>query len=171
MSGSVDVKNKANHPVVNVSCQDAQAFCRWAGVQLPSEAEWEKAARGADGRIYPWGDAPPDKNLCNFGMNVKDTTPVGQYPAGTSPYGLFDMSGNVWEWTRSLWGKKLYYWDFAYPYRPNDGREDLSAPDDVRRVLRGGSWYNSAVDARCAARSVDGPRILNRGVGFRLVAP
>ncbi len=171
MSGIMKVKNQANHPVVNVSRHDAKAFCRWAGVQLPSEAEWEKAARGTDGRIYPWGDTSPDKNRCNFGMNVKDTTPVGQYPAGASPYGLLDMSGNVWEWTRSLWGKDSNKSDFAYPYDPKDGREDLGAPDDVRRVLRGGSWLDSAANVRCAYRIRVDPGDWNLYVGLRLVVP
>ena len=96
---------KENHPVVDVSWKDAVAFCRWLSqasgktIRLPTEAEWEKAARGDDGRIYPWGDKPPTKELCNFGGNVGDTTPVGQYPAGASPCGALDMAGNVWEWT------------------------------------------------------------------------
>ena len=103
--------------MVNVSWEDAQAFCQWAGVRLPSEAEWEKAARGTDGRIYPWGDQSPTKELCNFGGNIGDTTPVDRYPGGASPFGVLDMSGNVWEWTAQA--------EFApYPYDPADGRED-----------------------------------------------
>ena len=100
---------KENHPVVNVSWKDAVAFWQWLSqasgktIRLPTEAEWEKAARGGDGRIYPWGIDPPTKELCNFGDNVGDTTPVGQYPAGASPCRALDMAGNVWEWTGSLY--------------------------------------------------------------------
>jgi formylglycine-generating enzyme required for sulfatase activity len=96
---------KENHPVVNVSWRDTQGFCKWAKVRLPSEAEWEKAARGTDGRRWPWGDEPPDNKLCNFDDNGYDTMPVGAYPNGASPYGCLDMAGNVWEWTSSKWGK------------------------------------------------------------------
>ncbi len=164
-----NVEHKQNHPITQVSWRDAQAFCRWAGVQLPSEAEWEKAARGVDGRIYPWGDSPPDKDRCNFGRNVGDTTPAGQYPAGASPYGLLDMSGNVWEWTRSLSrdGQKT----FAYPYDASDGREKPDTGPDVSRVLRGGSWSDSAGGVRCAWRLHNDPGNWGYSLGFRLVAP
>ena len=127
---------KAEHPVVNVSWEDAVAFCRWLSeatrrsFRLPSEAEWEKAARGADGRIYPWGNQAPDEKRCNFGMKIGDTTPVGKYPDGASPCGALDMAGNVWEWTGSIFK--------PYPYAPDDGREDPGSR--AQRVLRGGSF-------------------------------
>ena len=90
---------KLNHPVVFVSWDDAQAFCEWAGLFLPTEQQWEKAARGTDGRKYPWGNESPTADLCNFNKHVGDTTLVGRYsPQGDSPYGIVDMAGNVWEW-------------------------------------------------------------------------
>ena len=144
-------KGKADHPVVNVSWHDARAFCKWASqvtgaeIRLSNEAEWEKAARGTDGRKYPWGDQKPDVGLCNFNDNIGDTTRGGRYsPGGDSPYGCADMAGNVWEWMSSL------YKD--YPYRAGDGRENTVAGDDVNRVLRGGSWDDGGDDVRVADR-------------------
>jgi formylglycine-generating enzyme required for sulfatase activity len=110
-------------------------------ITLPSEAQWEKAARGGDGRRFPWGDEDADGNRANFEeTGIGHTSAVGCFPAGASPYGILDMSGNVWEWTRSLWGKD---WDkphFRYPYEAGGGREDLGAGVDVLRVLRGGAY-------------------------------
>ena len=107
-------KDKLHHPVVNVTWHDACAYCRWLSevtgkaIALPSEAEWEKAARGdQDQRAYPWGDAF-DMLRCNSDeLGLEDTTPVGIFPTGASPYGCLDMAGNVWEWTRSLWGEDI----------------------------------------------------------------
>ena len=138
-----DNKGMEDHPVVNVSWDDAVAYCNWLNKQLqselpnslvlrlPTEAEWEKAARGTDGREYPWGNQF-DKNKCNTNEGKKgDTTPVGLYsPRGDSHYGIADMSGNVWEWTHSL--------RTPYPYKVDDGREDEKA--SRARVLRGGSF-------------------------------
>jgi formylglycine-generating enzyme required for sulfatase activity len=160
---------KDNHPVVMVSWEDAVAFCEWLSretkqpFRLPNEAEREKAARGTDGRIYPWGDDPPDKERCNFGRYVGDTTTIGRYsPQGDSPYGCADMAGNVWEWCQSLYE--------PYPYQADNGREELQAQG--RRVLRGGAFIDSEWFVRCAFRFRDDPNMWNNKVGFRVaVAP
>ncbi len=124
-----DDPTRANHPVTIISWQQAVAYCRWSGKRLPTESEWEKAARGTDGRRYPWGNRF-DAGRANAGYTA-GTTPVGSYPQGGSPYGVMDMAGNVWEWTSSLYK--------PYPYSPSDGRENLDARG--ARVNRGGSWY------------------------------
>ncbi|NCP86496.1 MAG: hypothetical protein CO094_02975 [Anaerolineae bacterium CG_4_9_14_3_um_filter_57_17] len=177
------VKNKQNHPVTQVSWEDAQACAAWlqrefrAGnfaaacplastafvLRLPTEAEWEKAARGTAGNLFPWGNDDPNPKRCNFNMNVKDTTPVGQYsPQGDSPYGCVDMSGNVWEWTHSLYK--------PYPYQPDDGRE--AEQDSGFRVLRGGSFYNDRHYVRAAVRRWNLPNYRFDYGGFRFcVAP
>jgi formylglycine-generating enzyme required for sulfatase activity len=153
------------HPVVNVSWGDALAYCRWLSREtgrpytLPSEAEWEKGARGGDGRVYPWGNEW-DAGRCNVDESgMGRTTRVGRYsPGGDSPYGLTDMAGNVWEWTRSLYRK--------YPYRPDDGREEESASG--ARATRGGSFMGSEWNARSTYRNSSFPDTRGDMVGFRV---
>jgi len=167
-----DVSRKQDHPVTCVSWDDALAFCGWLSeasgrsIALPSEAQWEKAARGADGRIYPWGDQPPDSRRCNFDMNVGDTTPVGRYsPQGDSPYGCADMAGNVWEWCAD--------WYAEDEYKGRAGREVRNPTGPARgtfRVLRGGSFNDFHRGARAACRYRYLPGFRYGYLGFRVAA-
>lgn len=154
------VNNEPNYPAVWISWFDAQAFCKWANVRLPTEAEWEKAARGTDARIWPWGNQEPNENLCHFKYNAgSPLTPVQQYPQGASYYGVLDMAGGIWEWTNSLHAD--------YPYNANDGREDPNAKG--KRILRGGCFKSEKRYIRCASRTQLAPSTLNFN-GFRVVS-
>jgi formylglycine-generating enzyme required for sulfatase activity len=153
-------EGKSDHPVVLVTWLDALAYARWAGKRLPTEAEWELAARGLEGRIWPWGDKPVPGRSNTREAGVGATTPVQRYvPDGASPDGVADLIGNVWEWTSSLFR--------PYPYDPHDGRETLAA--NGWRVLRGGSWVNDLYAARAYIR-LDGDFIFYNNVGFRCAA-
>jgi formylglycine-generating enzyme required for sulfatase activity len=150
-------KGKADHPVVLVTWADAMAFAAWVGKRLPTEAEWELAARGFEARRYPWGNEfiPGRCNCKEAGLGV--TSPAGAFsPYGDTPEGVADMVGNVWEWTNSLFR--------SYPYDPNDGRESREAVGF--RVLRGASWVNDANVAHCLSR-LDGDFQFYNNVGFR----
>ncbi|RIK35857.1 MAG: hypothetical protein DCC55_29010 [Chloroflexi bacterium] len=169
-------KEQESHPVVGIDWSDAIAYCRWLShvtnkvICLPSEAQWEKAARGdQDKRKYPWGNenAP---NRCNYrDLRLLSTTPVGVFPSGASPYGCLDMAGNVYEWTRSIWGKTYEKPDFGYPYDPFDGRENLDVDETVLRVIRGGSFGSDSEYIACAHRERPKPDHRNDGLGFRVV--
>lgn len=171
----------SSHPAVGVTWDQAAAYCTWAGGRLPTEAEWEKAARGPDGRLYPWGDTPPSEGFCNFDRTVDDTTPAGAYPDSAGPYGVHDLAGNVLEWTRTRWGPNPAVPEYGYPYTPDDGREtpahahgpnpDSLDPADRRylRVLRGGAFNLGASCLRCAFRTGGAPARGRPNIGFRVV--
>ncbi len=153
--------NKAydDYPVIFVSWDQANAYCQWVGRELPTEAQWEKAARGADGRIYPWGNQAADSSLANYNSNVGDTAEVGSYPAGTSPYGAMDMAGNVWEWVAD------WYSDAYYSQSPTN---NPSGPASGQyRFLRGGSWFYDEYDIRSAVRYWNPPSSADNNLGFR----
>ncbi|CAG0938649.1 Formylglycine-generating enzyme [Candidatus Brocadiaceae bacterium] len=139
--------NKPSQPVVGVSWKEAVAYAKWAGKRLPREVEWEKAARGIDGREYPWGNIQPDITMAvyNLDPNTGAPAPVGDRKEGASPYGCFDMAGNVWEWCEDWYEEGKF------------------------RVVRGGSWVNHHYILRSAYRSCSFPEGKDNNVGFRCV--
>ncbi len=161
-----------DYPVVFVSWVQAAAYCQWAGASQPSEAQWEKAARGTDGRVYPWGNDSPTCSLANFGGKTGcagDTTPVDSHPDGASPYGLLDMAGNVWQWVADKYDRDYY----ASSPRDNPTGVEVQSQsvEDNTRVLRGGSWLARSEWIRSANRVDDGLNNSSNLQGFGCARP
>lgn len=159
------IPGKAIHPATNINWYEAAKYCVWVSteydVHLPTEAQWEKAGRGIDQRIYPWGNELPAFNRSNYAYQVGDTTAVGSFPDGKSPYGALDISGNVFEWVADWYGNSYYK---VSPVQNPQGIEN-----EYRKVLRGGSWTESAEEIRVARRFKGNPDIRNTSIGFRCV--
>lgn len=170
---SSNLSDLENHPVVHVSWNDAAAYCKWAGRRLPTEAEWEKAARGTEGQDYPWGNASESGKLVNFADSSSDvdwaviyindgfkfTAPVGSYPDGISPFGALDMAGNAYEWVAD-------WYDSGY-YSQNINQNPQGPSSGADRVMRGGSWSDGSSGARTAGRDMLKPSNSSAIGGFR----
>lgn len=150
---------RENHPMNEVTWFGARAFCEWRTARLPSEAEWEKAARGTDGRTYPWGEAEPTCEMANFSGCYYDSVPVDSYPAWVGPYGTYNMAGNVHEWTND-WYNEEYY--------ANSPNKNPTGPESGDyKVFRGASWFNGSFQTRTTYRYPKLPVLTYKANGFR----
>ncbi len=161
-------------PVVGICWHEARAYCAWLSARsgrrfrLPSEAEWEAAARGAEGRVYAWGQRYAPFACNGTDSHLRRPAPVGVFPDADTPEGLCDMTGNVWEWTSSAWGLDVDRADFGYPYRADDGREAVGRDADLRRVARGGAWTDDAGNLQAAFREGLHPASRDANLGLRV---
>ena len=160
----VDLSQHSDRPVIGVDWSDADAYCRWKGKRLPTEAEWEKSARGTDGRLYPWGDQSPTKNLANFALGARFSysqvlMPVQSYEQGKSLYGLYHMAGNVWEWVQD--------WYVANYYEVSPEHNPQGPEQGQFKVLRGGSWSDLPKYLLTYGRFKLSPETRNSYIGFR----
>ena len=161
---TVDLSQHSDRPVIGVDWSDADAYCRWKGKRLPTEAEWEKSARGTDGRLYPWGNWAPNKDLANFALGARFSysqvlMPVQSYEQGKSPFGLYQMAGNVWEWVQDWYSANYYEVSPEHnPQGPEQGQF---------KVLRGGSWSDLPKYLLTYGRFKLSPETRNSYTGFR----
>jgi len=165
---TVDLSQHSDRPVIGVDWSDADTYCRWKGKRLPTEAEWEKSARGTDVRLYPWGNWAPNKDLANFALGARFSysqvlMPVQSYEQGKSPYGLYHMAGNVWEWVQD--------WYSANYYEVSPGHNPQGPEQGQFKVLRGGSWSDLPKYLLTYGRFKLPPETRNSYTGFRCAKP